>query len=159
MIFGGLKTIIAGTRTFTNEVIFELVTKNSSLIKNTSTVISGGCRGVDAMAVDFAIKSLMQYRVFPADFEKYGPSGGPKRNLKMSKNADALVVLWDGQSHGTANMLNIWARRKNRKDGDCEIYLSHGDDLTILEPEIVSDFLKDVKENNKEGISISFEYE
>lgn len=42
---------------------------------------------------------------FPADWHKYGKAAGPIRNTHMAEYADALIVVWDGKSRGTLNMI------------------------------------------------------
>lgn len=43
---------------------------------------------------------------YSADWQKYGKSAGPKRNLQMAKACDYVICFWDGKSHGTANMIS-----------------------------------------------------
>lgn len=41
---------------------------------------------------------------FPADWDKFGKGAGPIRNKQMADYADALLLIWDGESRGSANM-------------------------------------------------------
>lgn len=41
---------------------------------------------------------------FPAEWDLYGKSAGPRRNRRMAEYADALLLIWDNQSRGSANM-------------------------------------------------------
>jgi hypothetical protein len=43
--------------------------------------------------------------MFPAKWDKYGKAAGPLRNREMAAYADALILVWDGKSRGSANML------------------------------------------------------
>ena len=43
-------------------------------------------------------------KAFPADWQKHGRKAGPLRNMEMAINADALVLVWDGKSAGSASM-------------------------------------------------------
>jgi len=67
-------------------------------------IVSGGARGIDACAIQYAkdIKGVVS--VFEADWEKNGKGAGPIRNLSMALYADALLLIWDGRSKGSANM-------------------------------------------------------
>jgi hypothetical protein len=44
-------------------------------------------------------------KYFPANWEAYGPKAGPLRNQEMANYADALILIWDGQSPGSRDML------------------------------------------------------
>lgn len=41
---------------------------------------------------------------FPADWDKFGKAAGHIRNKQMAEEADALLLIWDGESKGSANM-------------------------------------------------------
>ncbi len=41
---------------------------------------------------------------FPPDWEKHGKAAGPIRNKEMAEYADALLLIWDGKSRGSASM-------------------------------------------------------
>ena len=42
---------------------------------------------------------------YPALWEKYGKSAGPKRNEKMAEVCDCAICFWDGESKGTQSMI------------------------------------------------------
>lgn len=70
-------------------------------------VAGGGARGVDAAARAMAtIYRDVHYTEFPADWKKLGKAAGPLRNRQMAEYADALLLIWDGQSPGSASMLD-----------------------------------------------------
>jgi hypothetical protein len=41
---------------------------------------------------------------YPADWSTYGASAGPIRNQAMVDAADALLLIWDGRSRGSADV-------------------------------------------------------
>lgn len=43
---------------------------------------------------------------FPADWGSRGLAAGPIRNKEMAEYADALLLIWDGESKGSASMKN-----------------------------------------------------
>ena len=45
--------------------------------------------------------------LFPAEWDKYGNSAGPIRNKQMADYADALLLIWDGESKGSTNMKKL----------------------------------------------------
>lgn len=69
-------------------------------------VIEGGARGVDRIARNWAEKNGLLVRTMEADWERYGKGAGPIRNQDMAKVALAAVLIWDGKSRGTADMLD-----------------------------------------------------
>ena len=105
-----MKLIIAGSRTLNPscEGITEYLYDTMCIDNNTwhllKEVVSGGAQGVDTSAKRFAEWSGMSYVEFPANWDKHGKAAGPIRNLEMAKYADALLLIWDGESKGSANM-------------------------------------------------------
>lgn len=107
------KTIIAGSRTIDDYAELEKAIVDSGL--EISFVISGNASGVDKMGERWArehARSLSGLWIFKADWEKYGKRAGHIRNKEMSEVADALILLWDGYSRGSANMLEIAKAKK-----------------------------------------------
>ena len=100
-----MRVIIAGSRSITDYPIVVNAIANSRF--NISEVICGMARGVDSQGLRYAITNGIPYRKFPADWNRYGRSAGHRRNKQMADNADALILVWDGVSHGSANMLEI----------------------------------------------------
>lgn len=70
-----------------------------------TTVISGGARGADRLGETWAKANGVLLKVYPADWDTHGKSAGYLRNALMASRANALVALWDGQSHGTRHMI------------------------------------------------------
>lgn len=98
-----MKTIIAGSRKITDYDILEAAIAASGF--TITEVISGGAKGVDSLGEWFATKNEIPLKVFPY-LKKYGKAGGPIRNEQMADYAEALIALWDGESRGTAHMIN-----------------------------------------------------
>lgn len=68
---------------------------------DTTEIISGGAKGIDTCARDYAISHNIKLTEFLPEFDKYGRSAPLKRNLTIIQNADLVIALWDGFSHGT----------------------------------------------------------
>lgn len=75
--------------------------------KKPTSIVCGEAKGADKLGRKYAEENGIQVDSFPADWENEGKSAGYKRNERMSKNADALVAYWDGESRGTANMIEL----------------------------------------------------
>jgi hypothetical protein len=70
-------------------------------------IVHGRAPGADALARTWAI--LREHRDFgyPAEWNKFGNSAGPKRNLQMliEEKPDGVMAFTGGS--GTANMINL----------------------------------------------------
>ena len=70
-------------------------------------IISGTARGADTLGERYAQERGYAIERFPADWEHAGKSAGFIRNAQMASIADALIAFWDGQSRGTAHMIEL----------------------------------------------------
>lgn len=101
-----MKLIIAGSRTINLpptqiEKIIEASLINSNEV---SHIICGEAKGIDYSGKRYALVSNRSVVSFPADWDKFGNSAGPLRNKQMAEYADALLLIWDGESRGSKNM-------------------------------------------------------
>lgn len=111
------RVIIAGGRYFEN---YDLVkAKCDYYLSNKKqthqvVIVSGHATGADTLGERYAKECNLPCEIHPADWDRFGKSAGPKRNAEMAEVADALIAFWDGQSRGTANMINL-AKTHNLK--------------------------------------------
>ncbi|MDR2572932.1 MAG: SLOG family protein [Desulfovibrio sp.] len=102
---------VIGSRTFndyqTLESVVLVVLKEKSANPPDVTIMSGGAKGADSLARDFAQKHGAKYLEFLPDWEKHGKSAGIIRNADIVKNSDFVVAFWDGQSRGTRHSLEF----------------------------------------------------
>lgn len=75
------------------------------LPKETTEIISGGVKGVDTSAREYALAHNIPFREFLPDYKRYGRVAPLKRNLTIIKNADLVLAFWDGSSRGTFFMI------------------------------------------------------
>lgn len=104
------KLIIAGTRSFNDYTllyrkVYSFLARRCWQVDCYEEIVSGGAPGTDTLAVRYATEADIPFKVFPADWKKYGRSAGPRRNRQMAEYADAAIVFWDGKSRGTQNMI------------------------------------------------------
>lgn len=108
-----MKVIIAGSRSITSQSDVDLAIGFSGF--NITEVVSGKCRGVDALGEAWAKKHGVPVRDFPAEWEFYGKKAGPFRNEQMATYAEALIaVRAAGKSDGTDDMIKR-ARKRGLK--------------------------------------------
>ncbi len=75
------------------------------LPKETTEIISGGARGVDASAREYALRHGLKLTEFLPEYSRYGRCAPLKRNLQIIEYADLVLAFWDGKSRGTRNVI------------------------------------------------------
>lgn len=90
-----MKLLIAGSRSIREWDISNYVPPETDL------VISGGAKGVDALAERYADEHGIAKRIIRPRYDLYGKAAPLKRNEEMVELADHVLILWDGQSRGT----------------------------------------------------------
>jgi hypothetical protein len=98
-----VKVIVAGSRTIRDAAAVRAAVEDSGFLRDATEIFHGGARGVDSVAHDL-FDGVLPVQVFPAEWSKHGRAAGPVRNRQMAECADALVLVWDGRSPGSANM-------------------------------------------------------
>lgn len=104
-----MKLIIAGSRTIT-ATVEELCEFMGHFNLMPTEIVSGTARGMDQSGEAFAQAISLPIARFPADWDRYGKSAGHKRNAQMAEYGDALLLIWDGSSRGSAGMKAIMER-------------------------------------------------
>ena len=103
-----IKIVIAGCRNYNNyeeaKTYIDLCISN---IRNGNKIIilSGGASGADKLGERYAKENGFDVELYPADWNKYGRSAGPRRNKLMAENCDCVICFWDGKSRGTKSMI------------------------------------------------------
>lgn len=98
-----MKMIIAGSRTL-NPKIKEIADIVYAYRIAITEIVSGTAAGVDRCGEAYAKAAGQPVKRFPADWETHGKAAGHLRNRQMAEYADALLLIWDGSSKGSANM-------------------------------------------------------
>lgn len=99
-----MKLIIAGSRTITlssDQITSYLAQNNVPVV---TEVVCGLDRDSDLSAKEWAENYEIADTDFYADWDTHGKAAGPIRNKQMAEYADALLLIWDGESKGSANM-------------------------------------------------------
>lgn len=147
-----MKLIIAGSRTITSYPLLRSVIIQSGLWEaygRSIVVISGAVKGVDKLGEQFAAKAGLKVLSKPANWEdvsvegavvKYNAKGpynavaGHMRNQDMADIADGGLILWDGVSKGSLDMLHrllqeskpVWLYAAKITDDKLEKFTSLG---------------------------------
>lgn len=107
-----MKLIIAGSRTISLDVhLLNDLIGNIIGWENIDELVHGGCpSGIDkdcANLLEFYAEDSCDIpnKVFNADWETHGKAAGPIRNKEMAEYSGGLLLIWDGESNGSKNML------------------------------------------------------
>lgn len=71
------------------------------LPQGTSEIVSGGAKGVDICAREYALSHNLKLTEFLPEYQRYGRFAPLKRNLQIIQYADQVLAFWDGASQGT----------------------------------------------------------
>lgn len=100
-----LKLIIAGSRHLTADIeTMDMCLEYHGL--EPTEIICGMAKGIDMCGKEYGEFMRIPVREFPADWN--GPlkkGAGHARNRAMAEYGDALLLIWDRKSTGSANML------------------------------------------------------
>ena len=91
-----MKVAIIGSRNINHPVDL-----SRYIPQSTTTIISGGAKGVDSLAASHAKDNGIELVVFRPDYAKYGKGATFIRNRQIIDNADMVLAFWDGESKGT----------------------------------------------------------
>lgn len=70
-------------------------------------IVSGGARGVDKAADDWAIENKINRDIFMPNYNQHSGKTAPLiRNKKIVENSDFLIAFWNEESTGTEYSLN-----------------------------------------------------
>jgi len=105
-----MRLLIAGSRSITDYAVVEKAV-NLAIMQwagcgvTVDEEVSGCTSGVDRLGEHWARSHGVPRKLFPADWKKHGKAAGFIRNAEMAEHATHAVVVWDGVSRGTANMI------------------------------------------------------
>ena len=90
-----MKVAVIGSRDLINVEISKYIPEN------TAEIISGGARGIDTLAEEWADENGISKIIIKPEYERYKRGAPLKRNKKIVELADVIIALWDGKSRGT----------------------------------------------------------
>lgn len=103
-----MKVAVIGSRNLTVEDLAKY------LPKEVTEIVSGGARGIDTCAREYALKNNIKLTEFLPEYEKYGRAAPLKRNIQIIDYADEVLAFWDGRSRGTKYVIDN-CKKKNKK--------------------------------------------
>jgi len=109
-----MRIAIVGSRGFTNFDFLEKTILDNYKLENITEIISGGAKGADTLAEQFAIKHSIPMSIFTPDWELYGKSADYKRNIQIIDMSDEVIAFWDGISKGTKHSIDLANKDKKK---------------------------------------------
>ena len=103
-----MRIAIVGSRTLTVEDL------GHYLPEDVTEIVSGGAKGIDRCAKQYARENQIKLTEFLPDYHRYGRGAPLKRNLNIVDYADCVIAFWDGQSRGTKSVIELCQQKKKR---------------------------------------------
>lgn len=95
-----MKIAIVGSREPGN-INFSKELEKRINIQSGDTIISGGAKGIDSLAAEYATAHGLALVEIRPDYAKNGRGATFIRNREIVDNADMVVAFWNGTSKGT----------------------------------------------------------
>lgn len=103
-----MKVAIIGSRNLT------VTDLENYLPVDVTEIVSGGARGIDTCARNYAIRNGIKITEFLPQYDKYGHGAPLKRNLQIIDDSDMVIAFWDGKSRGTRYVIEN-CKKRNKK--------------------------------------------
>ena len=81
------------------------------LPEGVTEIVSGGARGIDACAKNYALEHGLKLTEFLPEYEKYRRGAPLRRNIAIIEYADLVLAFWDGKSRGTNFVIDSCKKR------------------------------------------------
>lgn len=107
-----MKVLVCGGRNYRDAAHVDRVLQQVCAEGEVTVIIHGAARGADQLGEAWGQRQGIHTEAYPADWNRFGLSAGPRRNQEMlTKGQPDLVVAFAGGT-GTADMV-----RRARKAG------------------------------------------
>lgn len=111
-----LKIGIVGTRN--PKITFEEFSKIID-VYNPTHIISGGAKGIDTFAENYAKLNNLPFTIFPPEYNKYGRIATFIRNQQIVDASDMIIAFSSKESKGTIDTI----RRTKRSNKSLKVHL------------------------------------
>ena len=101
-----MKVAVVGSRNF------QLNNLEDYLPEGVTEIISGGAKGVDMSAREFALAHGIRLTEYLPEYDRFGRGAPLRRNITIIEQADLVLAFWDGRSHGTKFVIDQCKSRK-----------------------------------------------
>lgn len=104
---------VIGSRTFSDMALLSEHMSKVCQAFGVSSIVSGGAKGADSLAVEHAQMLGLRVQIFKPDWAQFGRGAGPIRNRLIVDVADVVLAFWDGESKGTKHAVG-YAQQKGK---------------------------------------------
>ena len=105
-----MKLAIVGCRIFNDYHLLQQSICKKFTISHIDCIVSGGAKGADTLAENFAKKYDIPTKIFFPEWDKYKRLASYIRNEQIIKYADEVIAFWDGKSRGTKSSIDLAKR-------------------------------------------------
>jgi predicted Rossmann fold nucleotide-binding protein DprA/Smf involved in DNA uptake len=109
-----VKVAIVGSREYDNYPEFKFYIDEFRKHIEIDMIISGGAKGVDYMAYQYAVENGITFVCHPPKPEDGYPAKFFRRNLRIVEQAECVIAFPKGKSSGTRNSISL-AKRLNKQ--------------------------------------------
>ena len=81
------------------------------LPEGVTEIVSGGARGVDTCARNYALSHGLTLTEFLPEYNRFGKGAPLLRNIAIIEHADLVLAFWDGRSKGTKFVIDCCKKR------------------------------------------------
>jgi predicted Rossmann fold nucleotide-binding protein DprA/Smf involved in DNA uptake len=78
--------------------------------ENVTEIVSGGAKGIDSDAANYAMEHRLKLKVFLPEYDRYKRAAPLKRNIQIAEYADECIAFWDGSSKGTLHTVEFFRK-------------------------------------------------
>ncbi len=107
-----MRIAVVGSRSIT-------VTNLKEYLLDCDEIVSGGAKGVDSCAAEYAREKGIRLKEFLPKYEVYGRAAPIIRNKKIVDYADKVIVFWNESSKGALSVIK-YAEKSGKA---CEVIL------------------------------------
>lgn len=100
---------VVGSRAFLD---YELLKTELLTFSSIDVIVSGGARGADKLAEQYALEFNIPILIFKPDYKTHGIAAPFIRNTEIIEASDKVIAFWDGKSTGTLDSINKAKQRK-----------------------------------------------
>ena len=95
-----MKVAVIGSRNMTIQNLGDYIPAECT------EIVSGGAKGVDTFAKEYAQAHGIKLTEFLPDYPKHGRGAPLRRNLEIIAYSDIVLAFWDGKSKGTKYVID-----------------------------------------------------
>lgn len=100
-----MRVAIVGSRTLIDkEEVFKIIKEN---LNKDDTIVSGGAKGIDTLAEQYAVENNIPVTIFKPNWELYGKVAGLIRNRTIVDNCDKIIAIKTISSKGTEHTIKL----------------------------------------------------